>query len=45
MNKYGTNKPTLQDIIISGGDNKFTTKSIKGAEMFYWLFFILVKDI
>ena len=45
MNKYGANKPTLQDIIIAGGDNKISLKAIKGAEMFYQLFFILVKDI
>lgn len=50
MNKYSAQKPTLQDIIIAGGDNKNTGdganyKPIKGAEMFYQLMFIFVKDI
>lgn len=47
MNKYSAQKPTLQDIIIAGGDsrNVDNSKPIKGAEMFYQLMFIFVKDI
>lgn len=47
MNKYSAQKPTLQDIIIAGGDsrNVNNSKPIKGAEMFYQLMFIFVKDI
>ena len=49
MNKYSAQKPTLQDIIIAGGANDSrnvnNSKPIKGAEMFYQLMFIFVKDI
>ena len=55
MNKYSAQKPTLQDIIIAGGANGSAgdgnsrnvdnSKPIKGAEMFYQLMFIFVKDI
>lgn len=49
MNKYSVQKPTLQDIIIAGGANDSrnvnNSKPIKGAEMFYQLMFIFVKDI